>query len=182
MVVVEHGKTKAKGKYRRDRSIKKCQGSRVRRRADIRREFTDGKTGQEEGTFPSLRIDAISQLHLISLFSPSPFLLFSSISIKKHKSAQTPLVHSCPSAPSHPSTQTQSEGAPLTSASSQCEILSADESQRQNNLPSERKPHYGKPKVCFYQKMFPWGWNLANCMQCNINFYVLFQADTLSIK
>lgn len=144
-------------------SIKKCQGNQERKRADdIRKQFTDGKAGQEEGTFPSLWIGATSQLHLISLFSPSPFLPFSSISIKKHKSAQTPSLHSCPSALSHPSTQTRSEGAPLTSASSQCEFCQL--MNHRDNLPSERKPHYGKPKVCFHQKMFPWGWNLANCI------------------
>lgn len=54
--------------------------------------------------------------------------------------------------------------------------------QRQNNLPSKWKPHSDKPKVCFHQKMSPRGWNLANHMQGNINFCVLFQADMLSVR
>lgn len=54
--------------------------------------------------------------------------------------------------------------------------------QRQNNLPSNWKPHSDKPKVCFHQKMSPRGWNLANHMQGNINFCVLFQADMLSVR
>lgn len=38
-----HGETEAEGKYRRELSIKKCQGSQRRKRANSRREFTDEK-------------------------------------------------------------------------------------------------------------------------------------------